>query len=162
MKKVIVGMSGGVDSAVAAYLLQKQGYEVIGLFMRNWDTSVNGDYLGNPDLNNDICPQEQDYNDAVEVCKKLNIPLHRVDFVKEYWNYVFTYFVALPDPIFFRNPSSQSFLSDASTDELFISGQSSIISLFVKSAIFCSLARFTRSYADNFSPNKLTRSSKSL
>ena len=92
-KKVVVGMSGGVDSSVAAILLQKQGYEVIGLFMRNWDTSVNGDFLGNPDLNNDICPQEQDYNDALKVCDKLGIQLHRVDFVKEYWDYVFTYFL---------------------------------------------------------------------
>ena len=93
MKKVVVGISGGVDSSVAALLLKKQGYEVIGLFMRNWDTSVNGDYLGNPDINNNICPQEQDYNDAKEVCKKIGIPLHRVDFVKEYWDYVFTYFL---------------------------------------------------------------------
>ncbi|MBR2834009.1 MAG: tRNA 2-thiouridine(34) synthase MnmA [Bacilli bacterium] len=93
MKKVIVGMSGGVDSSVAAILLLKQGYEVEGLFMRNWDTSVNGDYLGNPDLDNDICPQENDYNDALDVCKKLGITLHRIDFVKEYWDYVFTYFL---------------------------------------------------------------------
>lgn len=93
MKKVVVGMSGGVDSSVAAIILKKQGYDVIGLFMRNWDTSVNGDYLGNPDLNNDICPQEQDYNDAKKVCEKINIPLYRVDFVKEYWDYVFTYFL---------------------------------------------------------------------
>jgi tRNA-specific 2-thiouridylase len=91
--KVVLGISGGVDSSVAAILLQKQGYEVIGLFMRNWDASVNNDILGNPTLNNDICPQEQDYNDAVKVCEKLNIPLHRVDFVKEYWDYVFTYFL---------------------------------------------------------------------
>ena len=93
MSKVIVGISGGVDSSVAAILLMQQGYEVEGLFMRNWDTSVNGDFLGNPDLNNDICPQEADYNDAVNVCKKLGIKLHRVDFVKEYWDYVFTYFL---------------------------------------------------------------------
>ena len=93
MKKVVVGMSGGVDSSVAAILLKKQGYEVIGLFMRNWDSSLNNDYLGNPNLNNNICPQEQDYNDALEVCKKLDIPLHRVDFVKEYWDNVFTYFL---------------------------------------------------------------------
>lgn len=86
-------MSGGVDSSVAAILLKKQGYEVIGLFMRNWDTSVNGDILGNPNLGDSICPQEQDYNDALEVCKKLDIPLHRVDFVKEYWDFVFTYFL---------------------------------------------------------------------
>ncbi len=93
MKKVVVGISGGVDSSVAALLLKQQGYEVIGLFMRNWDTSLNGDYLGNPDLNNNICPQEQDYNDAKEVCNKIGIPLYRVDFVKEYWDYVFTYFL---------------------------------------------------------------------
>lgn len=93
-KKVVVGMSGGVDSSVAAILLQKQGYEVIGLFMRNWDSLVNNDIMGNPDLlNQEICPQEQDYNDAKKVCETLGIPLHRVDFVKEYWDYVFTYFL---------------------------------------------------------------------
>ncbi len=93
MKKVVIGMSGGVDSSVAAYLLKKQGYEVIGLFMRNWDSMINNDIMGNPTLNNDICSQEQDYNDALEVCNSLDIPLHRVDFVKEYWDYVFTYFL---------------------------------------------------------------------
>ena len=93
MKKVIVGISGGVDSAVAAYLLKKDGYEVEGLFMRNWDATVNNDYLGNPTLNESICPQEQDYNDAKITCEILGIPLHRVDFIKEYWDYVFTYFL---------------------------------------------------------------------
>ncbi len=93
MKKVVVGMSGGVDSSVAAIKLKNAGYEVIGLFMRNWDSSINNDILGNPDINNNICPQEQDYNDALEVCKKLDITLHRIDFVKEYWDNVFTYFL---------------------------------------------------------------------
>ena len=93
MKKVVIGMSGGVDSSVAAILLKNQGYDVIGLFMRNWDASLNNDILGNPTLNENICPQEQDYNDALKVCEKLGIPLHRVDFVKEYWDYVFTYFL---------------------------------------------------------------------
>ncbi len=93
MTKVIVGISGGVDSAVAAYLLKKDGYEVEGLFMRNWDSMINNDISGNPNLNNTICPQEQDYNDALEACKILDIPLHRVDFIKEYWDYVFTYFL---------------------------------------------------------------------
>lgn len=93
MKKVVIGMSGGVDSSVAAIILKNQGYEVIGLFMRNWDASVNNDINGNPTLNNNICPQEQDYNDALEVCKKIDIPLYRVNFVKEYWDYVFTYFL---------------------------------------------------------------------
>ncbi len=92
-EKVVIGLSGGVDSAVAAYLLKEQGYEVIGLFMRNWDALVNNDTEGNPTLDNNICPQEQDYNDALEVAKKLDIPLYRVDFIKEYWDYVFTYFL---------------------------------------------------------------------
>lgn len=93
MKKVVIGISGGVDSSVAALLLKQQGYEVIGLFMRNWDSTINNDYLGNPNLDNSICPQEEDYNDAKAVCDKLGIPLHRVDFVKEYWDNVFTYFL---------------------------------------------------------------------
>ena len=90
---VVIGMSGGVDSSVAALLLKEKGYNVIGLFMRNWDSTINNDYLGNPNLDNDICPQEQDYNDALKTCEILNIPLHRVDFIKEYWDYVFTYFL---------------------------------------------------------------------
>ena len=93
MSKVIIGMSGGVDSSVAAILLKRQGYEVIGLFMRNWDASLNNDILGNPTINNDVCPQEQDYLDALKVCEQIGIPLQRVDFVKEYWDYVFTYFL---------------------------------------------------------------------
>ena len=93
MKTVVVGMSGGVDSSVSAILLKKQGYNVIGLFMRNWDSTLNNDFLGNPNLNNNICPQEQDYNDAKSVCDKIGIPLHRVDFIKEYWDYVFSYFL---------------------------------------------------------------------
>ena len=93
MKKVVVGMSGGVDSAVAAYLLKNDGYDVIGLFMRNWDSNINGDFLGNPNDTNDICPQEKDYNDALAVCNHLGIKLYRVDFIKEYWDYVFSYFL---------------------------------------------------------------------
>ena len=93
MKTVVIGMSGGVDSSVAAILLKKAGYNVIGLFMRNWDSELNNDYLGNPNLNNNICPQEQDYNDALAVCNKIGIPLKRIDFVKEYWDNVFTYFL---------------------------------------------------------------------
>ena len=93
MAKVIVGISGGVDSAVSAYLLKEKGYEVEGLFMRNWDSLINNDISGNPNINNYICPQESDYNDALETCRILNIPLHRVDFIKEYWDYVFTYFL---------------------------------------------------------------------
>jgi tRNA-specific 2-thiouridylase len=92
-KKVIVGLSGGVDSSVAAYLLLKQGYEVEGLFMRNWDSAANNDILGNPDLNNAVCPQEEDFIDAQKVADHLGIKLHRHDFVDEYWDNVFTYFI---------------------------------------------------------------------
>ena len=92
-KKVIVGLSGGVDSAVACLLLKQQGYEVEGMFMRNWDSSLNNDILGNPNDLNDVCPQEKDYMDAVETARLLDIPLHRVDFVEEYWNNVFQYFI---------------------------------------------------------------------
>ena len=90
MRTVVVGMSGGVDSAVSAYLLKKDGYNVIGLFMRNWDSSINGEDYHNE---GDICPQEVDYNDAKKVCDMLKIPLYRVDFIKEYWDYVFKYFL---------------------------------------------------------------------
>ncbi len=92
-KKVIVGMSGGVDSSVAAYLLLEQGYDVEGIYMRNWDSAANNDVLGNPTVNDDVCPQEVDYADAKAVADQLGIPLHRVDFVQEYWDRVFTYFL---------------------------------------------------------------------
>lgn len=91
--KVMVGLSGGVDSAIAAYLLKKQGYEVVGGFMRNWDALANNDYLGNPTINAPQCPQEKDYQDAKEVAEKIGIPLLRADFVKEYWDSVFSYFL---------------------------------------------------------------------
>ena len=91
--KVMVGLSGGVDSAVAAYLLKKEGYEVVAAFMRNWDALANGDYLGNPTINDDQCPQEKDYWDAKKVAEKLGIPLLRVDFIKEYWDHVFSFFI---------------------------------------------------------------------
>ena len=92
--KVLIGLSGGVDSAVAAYLLLKEGHEVTGCFMRNWDAFANNDFLGNPTINNDQCPQEKDYDDAKAVAKKLGIELLRVDFIKEYWDNVFSFFIS--------------------------------------------------------------------
>ena len=88
--KVVVGISGGVDSAVATYLLIKEGYDVIGLFMKNWDSNINNDPEG---ITEGICPQEQDFIDAKNACDILGIPLYRVDFIKEYWDNVFTYFL---------------------------------------------------------------------
>ena len=107
--KVLVGLSGGVDSAVAAYLLKKQGYDVTGCFMRNWDALANNDYLGNPTINNEQCPQEKDWDDACAVAKILQIPILRIDFIKEYWDEVFTYFLneyqkaRTPNPDIFCN-----------------------------------------------------------
>lgn len=92
-KKVLIGFSGGVDSAVAAYLLKKEGYEVTACFMRNWDSIVNNDIRGNPTLNLKKCSQELDYDDATLAAKELGITLLRIDFVKEYWDEVFSYFL---------------------------------------------------------------------
>lgn len=81
--RVIVGMSGGVDSSVSALILKKQGYDVIGVFMKNWDdTDENG-----------ICTATKDYEDVASVADKLNIPYYSVNFEKEYWNDVFKYFL---------------------------------------------------------------------
>ncbi len=91
--KILVGLSGGVDSAVAAYLLKEQGYEVTCAFMRNWDSAVNDDVLGNPTLQDDICTQEQDYLDAQHTASALGLPLERVDFIEEYWQEVFQTFL---------------------------------------------------------------------
>ena len=108
-KKIVVGLSGGVDSAIAAYLLKKQGYEVTGAFMRNWDAIANNDINGNPTLSDPMCPQEQDYEDAKRVAEQLDIPLLRVDFIKEYWDSVFLYFLdeykkgRTPNPDIFCN-----------------------------------------------------------
>ncbi len=93
MLKILVGLSGGVDSAVAAHLLKSAGYDVTCCFMRNWDSALNNDTLGNSTLNNDICPQEEDYNDAKAVADKLGLPLLRSDYIEEYWNSVFQNFI---------------------------------------------------------------------
>ncbi len=92
-KRVVLGMSGGVDSSVAAHRLKEDGYEVIGLFMRNWDSAANQDFLGNPNLEDDQCPQEKDFQDAQKVADHLGIRLERVDFIEEYWRDVFQYFL---------------------------------------------------------------------
>lgn len=82
MKKVILGMSGGVDSSVCAYLLKEQGYHVEGLFMKNWE-----------ETNNIYCTSSADLLDAQSVCQQLNIHLHTINFSKEYWDNVFTLFL---------------------------------------------------------------------
>ncbi|GLO61231.1 tRNA-specific 2-thiouridylase MnmA [Vibrio sp. MACH09] len=82
-KKVIVGMSGGVDSSVSAYLLQQQGYQVEGLFMKNWEEDDGEEY----------CTAAEDLADAQAVCDKLGIYLHTINFAAEYWDNVFEYFL---------------------------------------------------------------------
>ena len=84
-KKVVVGLSGGVDSAVSAYLLKKQGYDVIAVFMENWDDYLNNDILGHKlGYENKGCSSKQDFIDASNVAQFLNIPIYKVNFVKEY------------------------------------------------------------------------------
>ena len=82
--KVIVGMSGGVDSSVSALLLMQQGYEVEGLFMKNWDEDDGTEY----------CTAKEDLADAEAVCAKLGIKLHTANFAAEYWDNVFEHFLA--------------------------------------------------------------------
>jgi len=81
--RVVVGMSGGVDSSVAALLLKEQGYDVIGIFMKNWDDT---DEFG-------VCTATEDYNDVIRVCNQIGIPYYAVNFEKQYWDKVFTYFL---------------------------------------------------------------------
>jgi tRNA-specific 2-thiouridylase len=81
--RVVIGMSGGVDSSVAALLLKEQGYDVIGIFMKNWDDT---DEFG-------VCTATEDYNDVIKVCNQIGIPYYAVNFEKQYWEKVFTYFL---------------------------------------------------------------------
>ncbi|SET66406.1 tRNA-specific 2-thiouridylase [Salinibacillus kushneri] len=81
--RVVVGMSGGVDSSVAALLLKQQGYDVVGIFMKNWDDT---DEFG-------VCTATEDFEDVVRVCNQLDIPYYSVNFEKQYWDKVFTYFL---------------------------------------------------------------------
>jgi tRNA-specific 2-thiouridylase len=81
--KVIVGMSGGVDSSVSAYLLQQQGYQVEGLFMKNWEEDDTDEY----------CSAAQDLADSKAVCDKLGMKLHTINFAAEYWDNVFEHFL---------------------------------------------------------------------
>jgi tRNA-specific 2-thiouridylase len=83
MKTVVVGLSGGVDSSVSAYLLKKQGFNVKALFMQNWQSEPG-----------EVCTSEIDFKDASEVCDKLDIPLHRANFSDEYWDRVFKNFLS--------------------------------------------------------------------
>ena len=81
--RVVVGMSGGVDSSVAALLLKQQGYDVIGIFMKNWDDT---NEFG-------VCTATEDYEDVIRVCNQIGIPYYAVNFEKQYWDKVFTYFL---------------------------------------------------------------------
>ncbi len=80
-EKIIVGMSGGVDSSVAAYLLREQGFNTEGLFMKNWEEDDDEEY----------CSASVDLADAQKICDQLRIPLHTVNFSSEYWDRVFEY-----------------------------------------------------------------------
>ncbi|HJF16032.1 MAG TPA: tRNA 2-thiouridine(34) synthase MnmA [Globicatella sulfidifaciens] len=81
--RVVIGMSGGVDSSVAALLLKQQGYDVVGLFMKNWDDTDDEGY----------CTATEDYEDVAKVAEQIGIPYYSVNFEKEYWDRVFEYFL---------------------------------------------------------------------
>ncbi len=83
-ERIVVGMSGGVDSSVAALLLKEQGYDVIGVFMKNWEEQ---DDSG-------VCTAENDWRDVREVCDIIGIPYYSVNFAREYWDRVFSYFLS--------------------------------------------------------------------
>ena len=83
-ERIVVGMSGGVDSSVAALLLKEQGYDVIGVFMKNWEE----------DGEDGVCTAESDWRDVREVCDMIGIPYYAVNFAQEYWDRVFSYFLA--------------------------------------------------------------------
>lgn len=82
-ERVVVGMSGGVDSSVAALLLKQQGYDVLGVFMKNWEEK---DEDG-------LCTATQDYADVRDVCDAIGIPYYTVNFSQQYWDKVFTHFL---------------------------------------------------------------------
>jgi tRNA-uridine 2-sulfurtransferase len=91
---VVVGMSGGVDSSVAAQLLREQGYRVIGLFMKNWEEKDE----------NGVCSSAKDYADVARVCDRLDIPYYGVEFVREYREHVFAHFLAEYEAGYTPNP----------------------------------------------------------
>lgn len=82
-RKIAIGISGGVDSAVSAYLLKKQGYDVMGVFMKNW----------NEEDENGVCTADQDFEDVRRICDTIDIPYYSVNFAREYWEKVFSIFL---------------------------------------------------------------------
>ena len=91
--KIVLGMSGGVDSSVCAYLLKKQHYDVIGLFMQNWDPYVNFDFKGHVNDNTKTCDAQRDFSDAKKIADKLKIKIYYTQFIKKYWDKIFKYVI---------------------------------------------------------------------
>lgn len=106
--KIIVGLSGGVDSAVTAFLLKEQGYQVAGCYMQNWMAEKDDPY----------CSAEQDLLDAKNVCDHLQIPFHLVNFSKEYWEQVFQY--CLDEWVAGRTPNPDIFCNQFIKFDVFL------------------------------------------
>jgi tRNA-specific 2-thiouridylase len=131
MKRVVVGLSGGVDSSVSAYLLKEQGYDVVGVFMKNWhDTDV---------TISDECPWEEDSKDALLVAEKLGIPFHTIDLSKEYLerivNYMFKEYEAG------RTPNPDVLCNREIKFDLFLKHAKKIGADFVATGHYCRKAK---------------------
>lgn len=134
MKRVVVGLSGGVDSSVAAYLCQQQGYEVIGLFMKNWhDDSV---------TISDECPWLEDSNDAMLVAEKLGIPFQTVDLSKEYKEKIVDYMFAEYEKG--RTPNPDVLCNREIKFDVFLKIAESLGADYVATGHYCRKAEFTK------------------
>jgi tRNA-specific 2-thiouridylase len=132
-KRVVVGLSGGVDSSVAAYLLQEQGYEVVGIFMRNWhDESVT--------INNE-CPWIDDSNDAMLVAEHLGIPFHVLDLSKEYKERIVDYMFREYE--MGRTPNPDVLCNREIKFDIFLKAAQNLKADFVATGHYCQKSEFS-------------------